>query len=81
MSSRKRYEILAYHKAKAYAAASIYYFRKKDIRLAARYWHRIYGLKYLCSEDLFKTMSLFSDNAVYCITDYIRERTYAAQGI
>lgn len=75
------YEEFAFRRAKSYAAASLYYFNIDNVRLAARYWNRIYGLRFLRSEDLFKTMSFFPDDAVYSITHYIRERTYRVNGL
>ena len=67
-------------RASAYADCAIYYYQHGNIRLAARYWSRIYRLS-LSPEAMFKVMEKFTDEQVYNITDRIRYRYYRAVGI
>ena len=66
-------------RAKAYAKASIEFFNSGNTRLAAKYWNKIYSMN-LPFEILINTMRLFSDEQVYAITDYIRNKYYLAMG-
>ena len=66
-------------RAKAYAKASIEFFNAGNTRLAAKYWNKIYSMN-LPFEILINTMRLFSDEQVYAITDYIRNKYYLAMG-
>ena len=66
-------------RAKAYADCSIYYYNSGNIRLAAKYWNKIYSL-HLDPLDLVLVMRKFTDQQVYDITDSIRLRYYQAMG-
>ena len=66
--------------AEAYAKASLRFFDSGNTRLAVKYWNKIYSLN-PPFEVLFKTMRLFSDEQVYRITDYIREKYYLGVGL
>lgn len=67
-------------RAKAYAHASMLFFDSGNTRLAAKYWNKIYSL-HLPVDVLINTMRLFSDEQVYAITDYIRNKYYLAMGL
>lgn len=67
-------------RAKAYAKTSILFFDTGNTKLAAKYWNKIYSLN-LPFEVLINTMRLFSDEQVYTITDYIRNKYYLAMGL
>jgi len=67
-------------RAAAYADCAIYYYQRGDIRIAARYWNRIYRLA-LSPAALFRVMRKFTDEQVYTITDIIRDKYYRAVGI
>lgn len=67
-------------RAKAYAATSILFFDSGNIRLAAKNWNKIYSLN-LPVDVRINTMRVFSDEQVYAITDYIRNRYYLAVGL
>lgn len=67
-------------RAAAFADCAIYYYQHGNIKLAARYWSRIYRLP-LSPEALFKVMGKFTDEQVYTITDRVRYRYYRAVGL
>lgn len=71
--------------ANAFASAAKMYYAAGNIKMAARYWNRIYSVfelsKASLSENslaLAKIMSRFTDNEVYDITDYTRDKYYRA---
>ena len=66
--------------AEAYGKCSRYFYAKGNMRLAIKYWNKIYNL-HLSPMDLFSVMSKFTDQQVYNITDAIRDRYYRAVGI
>ena len=67
------YSEIFYKKAMAYAKASLYYYNKGDLRMAARYWHKIYSTRVkITTEHLFNVMRIFPDKAVYDITEEIK---------
>ncbi len=74
--------------ANAFASAAKMYYAEGNIKMAARYWSRIYSVfehtKASALENslaLAKVMSRFTDNEVYDITDYTRDRYYRAMGM
>lgn len=67
---------LAHQKAKSFAIAAVYFYNHGDIKSASKYWNKIYSLKHIDSHDLITVNRLFSDDAVYAITDYLKEKMY-----
>ena len=67
-------------RAAAYADCAIYYYQRGNLRMAVKYWNKIYRLA-LSPEALFKVMEKFTDEQVYTITDRIRYRYYRAAGL
>ena len=68
-----------FKKAIVYAKASIQYFKSGNVRLAAKYGNKIYNLrnmKHYRAEALFQIMHMFSDEAVYTITDFLKKQYY-----
>ena len=64
--------------AKGYALATKKFYTEGNIRLAAKYWNKIY--QKVQDSNIFAVMQLFSDEEVYGITDFIRCRYYLAMG-
>ena len=67
-------------RANAYADCSIYYYNKGNLKLAAKYWNKIYSLP-MNSIDRVLVMRKFTDEQVYAITDRIRFSYYRAVGL
>lgn len=67
-------------------------YRNNDLDLAGKYWNQIYEkyapsikedekTRYEKYEKLNELMSNFTDEEVYKITDYLREKEYRKEGI
>ena len=69
-----------YELACAYAKCSIHYFNSKNLRLAIKYWNKIYSLD-LPPKQLLPVMRKFTDAQVFKITDTIRTRYYIGVGL
>lgn len=69
-----------YELACAYAQCSINYFNSGNLRLAIKFWNKIYSLN-LPPEQLSPVMSKFTDEQVFRITDIIRTCYYRGVGL
>lgn len=67
-------------RANAFADCSIYYYNKGELRLAIKYWNKIYSLP-MNSIDRVLVMRKFTDEQVYTITDRIRFCYYRGVGL
>lgn len=67
----------------AYAYTCLYFYKQGDLSWAGRYWSKIYtaeGSKTTKFSRIAEANSLFTDEQVYAITDYLKEKYYNSYG-
>lgn len=73
-------------KLNGYAQAVKYYYKRADLKRAAYFWGKIYAyIRRFGTAKLMipymRVMSRFTDEEVYTITDYIKEKYYWQESI